>query len=52
MMRQSSQETFESGVEKTVDWYLESQEWVNNVISGDCRHWFSKHYADLGKELA
>jgi dTDP-glucose 4,6-dehydratase len=46
------QETFESGIEKTVNWYLEHQDWVNNVTSGDYRHWVSKHYADCGEELA
>jgi dTDP-glucose 4,6-dehydratase len=45
-------ETFESGIEKTVNWYLEHQDWVNNVTSGDYRHWVSKHYADCGEELA
>jgi dTDP-glucose 4,6-dehydratase len=46
------QETFESGIEKTVNWYLEHQDWVNNVTSGDYRHWVSKHYANRGEELA
>jgi dTDP-glucose 4,6-dehydratase len=45
-------ETFESGIEKTVNWYLEHQDWVNNVTSGDYRHWVSKHYANRGEELA
>lgn len=45
-------ETFESGIEKTVNWYLEHQDWVNNVTSGDYRHWVSKHYANCGEELA
>jgi dTDP-glucose 4,6-dehydratase len=46
------EETFLSGIEKTVNWYLEHQEWVNNVTSGDYRHWVSKHYVDRGEELA
>jgi dTDP-glucose 4,6-dehydratase len=46
------QETFESGIEKTVNWYLEHQEWVNTVTSGDYRQWVSKHYANRGEELA
>jgi dTDP-glucose 4,6-dehydratase len=45
-------ETFESGIEKTVNWYLEHQDWVNNVTSGDYRQWVSKHYANRGEELA
>jgi dTDP-glucose 4,6-dehydratase len=44
------QETFESGIEKTVNWYLEHQEWVGNVTSGDYRQWVSKHYANRGEE--
>ncbi len=46
------QETFESGIEKTVNWYLEHQGWVNNVASGDYRHWVSKHYTERGEEMA
>jgi dTDP-glucose 4,6-dehydratase len=46
------QETFESGIEKTVNWYLEHQDWVNNVTSGDYLHWVSKNYSDRGEELA
>ena len=38
-------ETFESGIEKTVNWYLENQDWVKNVTSGDYRHWVQKQYA-------
>ena len=45
-------ETFESGIEKTVNWYLENQDWVKNVTSGDYRHWVQKQYAERGEELA
>lgn len=45
-------ESFESGIEKTVDWYLANQAWVNNVTSGEYRHWVAKHYAERGEELA
>jgi dTDP-glucose 4,6-dehydratase len=45
-------ETFESGIEKTVNWYLENQDWVTNVTSGDYRHWVQKHYAERGEEMA
>lgn len=37
-------ETFETGIRKTVRWYLENQEWVNNVTSGNYRDWVSKQY--------
>lgn len=39
-------ETFETGIRKTVQWYLEHQDWVNNVLSGDYQSWLDKNYAD------
>ena len=38
------QETFETGIRKTVQWYLENQEWVNHVTSGEYRHWVQMQY--------
>ena len=38
-------ETFETGIRKTVAWYLEHQSWVANVQSGDYRDWVKKNYA-------
>ncbi|MEM5427396.1 dTDP-glucose 4,6-dehydratase [Cupriavidus oxalaticus] len=38
-------ETFESGLRKTVVWYLENQPWVQDVISGEYRTWVAKQYA-------
>ena len=38
-------ETFESGIRKTVQWYLDHESWVRNVTSGEYRHWVQKHYA-------
>ena len=38
-------ETFESGIAKTVHWYLNNQEWVRNVQSGDYQNWLDKNYA-------
>lgn len=38
-------ETFESGIRKTVQWYLQNPEWVKNVQSGAYREWVSKQYA-------
>lgn len=35
---------FEEGLEKTVDWYLSHQEWVDEVISGDYQEYYSKQY--------
>lgn len=36
--------TFEEGLEKTVDWYLDNQEWVNEVTSGDYQEYYKKMY--------
>ncbi|WP_085692414.1 MULTISPECIES: dTDP-glucose 4,6-dehydratase [unclassified Pseudomonas] len=38
-------ETFETGIRKTVAWYLDNQEWVQNVQSGNYRDWVEKNYA-------
>ena len=45
-------ETFETGIEKTVNWYLEHQDWVNNITSGDYRNWIQTHYSERGEEMA
>ena len=37
--------TFESGIEQTVAWFLNNQDWVDNVTSGEYRHWVSRQYA-------
>ena len=39
------QETFETGLRKTVIWYLEHETWVNHVISGEYQHWVEKQYS-------
>jgi len=38
-------ETFESGLRKTVIWYLEHREWVEEVTSGSYRRWIATHYS-------
>ncbi|SOZ98500.1 dTDP-glucose 4,6 dehydratase, NAD(P)-binding [Cupriavidus taiwanensis] len=38
-------ETFESGLRKTVQWYLENTAWVQDVMSGEYRNWVAKQYA-------
>ncbi len=38
-------ETFETGIRKTVAWYLENAEWVAHVQSGAYREWVTKQYA-------
>ncbi len=37
-------ETFETGIGKTVAWYLDNAEWVAHVQSGAYREWVSKQY--------
>ena len=37
-------ETFETGIRKTVQWYLDNQAWVSNVQSGAYREWLEKNY--------
>jgi len=37
-------ETFESGIRKTVQWYLENEDWVRDVTSGSYRQWIETHY--------
>ncbi|PIT75948.1 dTDP-glucose 4,6-dehydratase [Limnohabitans sp. G3-2] len=39
-------ETFETGIRKTVAWYLANPEWVAHVQSGAYREWVSKNYAE------
>ncbi len=38
-------ETFETGIRKTVQWYLDNQEWVRGVQSGDYLKWMEKNYS-------
>ncbi|MCF8369881.1 MAG: dTDP-glucose 4,6-dehydratase [Bacteroidales bacterium] len=37
---------FEEGIEKTVDWYLNNQEWLDNVTSGDYQKYYEKQYKE------
>ena len=39
------QETFETGIRKTVAWYLDNQSWVANVTSGAYRQWVERYYS-------
>jgi dTDP-glucose 4,6-dehydratase len=38
-------ETFESGIRKTIFWYLENDEWTKDVTSGAYRQWVEKQYS-------
>jgi len=37
-------ETFETGIKKTIDWYLENWQWVEGVLNGEYRDWVKRHY--------
>ncbi|MGR8941398.1 MAG: dTDP-glucose 4,6-dehydratase [Gammaproteobacteria bacterium] len=37
-------ETFESGIRKTVQWYLDNPDWVDNVTTGTYMNWINQHY--------
>ena len=39
-------ETFESGIRKTVRWYLDNPSWVAHITTGAYRAWVGKHYGD------
>lgn len=38
-------ETFESGLRKTVRWYVENEKWIRDVTSGSYRQWIATHYS-------
>ena len=37
---------FEEGIEKTVKWYLDNEEWLDNVTSGDYQSYYEKMYSN------
>jgi dTDP-glucose 4,6-dehydratase len=41
-----AQESFETGLRKTVEWYLANAAWVEGVTSGAYQHWVDKNYGD------
>jgi len=44
----SPKESFETGIEKTIRWYLENTKWVSRIKSGAYLSWIETHYADNG----
>lgn len=38
--------TFEVGLSKTIDWFLDNQVWLNNVVSGEYQQYYQKQYVD------
>ncbi len=43
-----ARESFETGLRKTVEWYLANEAWVENVTSGAYRSWIGENYASRG----
>ena len=43
-------ETFETGIRKTVQWYLDNNDWTDNVTSGAYREWTAKQYGHGGPQ--
>ncbi|MFV0471056.1 MAG: dTDP-glucose 4,6-dehydratase [Paludibacteraceae bacterium] len=37
---------FEEGLEKTVDWYLENEQWLDNIINGEYQNYYKKQYQE------
>lgn len=37
--------SFEDGIRKTINWYLDNQDWVSRVISGEYSKWIKEHYS-------
>ena len=35
---------FEEGIEKTIEWYLENKDWMDNVTSGNYQEYYKKMY--------
>jgi dTDP-glucose 4,6-dehydratase len=46
------EESFETGLRKTVEWYLANPEWVEGVLSGSYRDWVAENYGNRQLEVA
>ena len=40
--------TFEEGITKTIQWYLDNPDWIENIKSGEYKNWIEKNYEDRG----
>lgn len=40
------EENFDTGIKKTVQWYLDNQNWVNHIISGEYQNWIKQNYSE------
>lgn len=43
------EENFDTGIRKTIQWYLDNQEWVNHVLSGEYQNWIDLNYDKRGQ---
>lgn len=41
-------ESFETGLRKTVRWYLDNRTWVEDIITGNYKNWLAQNYSDRG----
>ncbi len=41
------EETFQSGIEKTINWYLDNRNWMDSVISGEYSDWIKNQYGSI-----
>lgn len=45
------EQTFETGIRNTLNWYLADEDWICEVTSGSYRQWISAHYSNVKKAL-
>ena len=38
--------SFEEGINKTIDWYLQNQRWLSNIVSGDYQKYYELMYGN------
>ncbi len=39
-----SEETFETGIRKTIEWYRDNESWWRSVVDGSYKEWLDKNY--------
>ncbi|HRB98361.1 MAG TPA: dTDP-glucose 4,6-dehydratase, partial [Nitrosomonas sp.] len=39
-------ETFETGIRKTIQWYLDNEVWWRGILDGSYKEWIDKNYSD------
>jgi dTDP-glucose 4,6-dehydratase len=45
-------QTFEAGLRKTVQWYLQNPNWIEDVMTGAYKHWLHENYGERNKRRA